>query len=44
MNPVGLTHRSTLTLQPRVDSSLKRSDFSSPSIVRLAAAPVNSIR
>ncbi len=35
-----LTHRSTRTLQPRVNFSLKRSDFSSTFIARLAAAPV----
>ena len=40
----GLTHRSTRTLQPRVGFSFKRLDFSPPSIGRLAAAPVNSIR
>jgi hypothetical protein len=41
---LGLTNRSTRTLQPLPASSLMHPDFSSPPIVRLAAPPVNSDR
>ena len=41
---LGLTNRSTRTLQPLPATSLMHPDFSSPPIIRLAAPPVNSER